>query len=91
LSRGKEASTRGRTADPCAFCGVRVTRGRSTEGKEETCGPSLCVHCDAGDSIQFSLRETFELARPFARSCWRRPGIVDARSRLRFGVESRRR
>jgi hypothetical protein len=90
LSRGKEAPARGRIADPCAFCGVRVPRRPTEESEDEVCAPSLCVHCDAGDSIQFSLRETFELARPFARSGWRRPGIVDARSRLRFGVESRR-
>lgn len=86
MSRGREARPRTRPADPCAFCGARVPRCRSTdEGDPKLCGP-----CDSGSSYQFTLKRTAGMAHPFAENRWRRPGVVDAEEPLRLGGERRR-
>ncbi len=85
MSRGKEARPRTRPADPCAFCGVRVPRRRSTDQGE----PRLCHPCDSGSSYQFTVKRTVRLVTPFAESRWRRPGLVDAEATLPLGGRRR--
>ncbi len=86
MSRGKEARPRTRPADPCAFCGVRVPRRRSTDKGE----PKLCGPCDSGSSYQFTVKRTVRMFTPFAESRWRRPGLVDAEAPLHLAGGTRR-
>ena len=76
---------RDRPADPCAFCGVRVPRRRPDDDGH----PKLCGPCDSGSSYQFTVKRTVFMAKPFAESRWRRPGLVDACAPLRPGGRRR--